>query len=117
MAAVGIMNVLADEGAAHGIIVNAVSPVAKTRMWGVEGEPNELKPETVAPGVAFLASAACIEGGWILRAANGQFHATRAVEAEGVVYPRDLRAVHAGTPAAVAKAWDQIAVLAQEPRS
>jgi len=117
MAAVGIMNVLADEGAAHGIIVNAVSPVAKTRMWGVEGEPDELKPETVAPGVAFLASAACLEGGWILRAANGQFHATRVVEAEGVDYPRDLRAVHAGTPAAVAAAWDQIAVLAQEPRS
>lgn len=32
MAAVGIMNVLADEGAAHSIIVNAASPVAKTRM-------------------------------------------------------------------------------------
>ncbi|RIV88177.1 SDR family NAD(P)-dependent oxidoreductase [Aurantiacibacter xanthus] len=117
MAAVGIMNVLADEGAAHGIIVNAVSPVAKTRMWGVEGEPDELKPEAVAPGVAFLASAACSEGGWILRAANGQFHATRLVEAEGMDYPRDLRAVHAGTPAEVATAWDQIAVLAQEPRS
>ncbi|WP_300396967.1 SDR family NAD(P)-dependent oxidoreductase [uncultured Sphingobium sp.] len=117
MAAVGIMNVLADEGAAHGIIVNAVSPVAKTRMWGVEGEPDELKPEAVAPGVAFLASAACSEGGWILRAANGQFHATRVVEAEGVDYPRDLRAVHAGTPAAVATAWDRITVLAREPRS
>ena len=117
MAAVGIMNVLADEGAAHGIIVNAVSPVAKTRMWGVEGEPDELKPEAVAPGVAFLASAACSEGGWILRAANGQFHATRVVEAEGVDYPRDLRAVHAGPPAAVATAWDRITVLAREPRS
>jgi NAD(P)-dependent dehydrogenase (short-subunit alcohol dehydrogenase family) len=117
MAAVGIMNVLADEGAAHGIIVNAVSPVAKTRMWGVEGEPDDLKPGTVAPGVAFLASDACTEGGWVLRAANGQFHATRAAEAEGVDYPRDLRAVHAGTPAAVAMAWDRIAVLAQEPRS
>lgn len=117
MAAVGIMNVLADEGAAHGIIVNAISPVAKTRMWGVEGEPDELKPEAVAPGVAFLASDACTEGGWILRAANGQFHATRAAEAERVDYPRDLRAVQAATPAAVAMAWDRIAVLAREPRS
>lgn len=117
MATVGIMNVLVDEGAAHGIIVNAVSPIAKTRVWGVEDEPDELKPEAVAPGAVFLASGACIEGGWILRAANGQFHATRAVEAEGVDYPRDLRAVHAGTPAAVAKAWDQISVLAHELRS
>ncbi|WP_295813517.1 SDR family NAD(P)-dependent oxidoreductase [uncultured Nitratireductor sp.] len=117
MAAVGIVNVLADEGAAHGIVVNAASPVAKTRMWGVEGEPDELKPEAVAPGVAFLASGACTEGGWILRAANSQFHATRAAEAEGVDYPRDLCAVRADTPAAVAAAWDRIAVLAREPRT
>lgn len=117
MAAVGIVNVLADEGAEHGIVVNAVSPVAKTRMWGVEGELKDLKPEAVAPGVAFLASEACTEGGWILRAANGQFHATRAAEAEGVDYPRDLRAVRADSPAAVAAAWDRIAVMAREPRA
>ncbi|MCB1354673.1 MAG: SDR family NAD(P)-dependent oxidoreductase [Rhodobacteraceae bacterium] len=116
MAAVGIVNVLAGEGAEHGIIVNAVSPVARTRMWGVEGEPEDLKPDAVAPGVAFLASDACTEGGWILRAANGQFHATRAVEAEGVSYPLDLRAVPAGTCAAVAEAWERIALPAREPR-
>ena len=33
IAQVGIMNVLALEGAEHGIVVNAISPVAKTRMW------------------------------------------------------------------------------------
>lgn len=86
-------------------------------MWGVEGEPDDLTPEAVAPGVAFLASSACTEGGWILRAANGQFHATRAVEAEGVIYARDLRAVSASTPAAVAAAWDRIAVPVREPRT
>ncbi|MEN5147263.1 SDR family NAD(P)-dependent oxidoreductase [Brevundimonas diminuta] len=117
MAAVGIVNVLADEGAEHGIVVNAVSPVAKTRLWGVEGEPEDLKPEAVAPGVVFLASEVCTEGGWILRAANGQFHATRAAEAEGVDYPRNLRAVRADTSAAVAAAWNRIAVMAREPRA
>ncbi|ETA52501.2 MULTISPECIES: SDR family NAD(P)-dependent oxidoreductase [Roseobacteraceae] len=116
MAAVGIVNVLADEGLEHGIFVNAVSPVAKTRMWGVEGEPEDLKPEAVAPGVAFLASNACTEGGWVLRAANGQFHATRALEAEGVDYPRDLRAVTADSPSAVAAAWDRIACAVPEAR-
>lgn len=116
MAAVGIVNVLANEGAEHGIFVNAVSPVAKTRMWGVEGEPEDLKPEAVAPGVVFLASNACTEGGWVLRAANGQFHATRALEAEGVDYPRDLRAVTADSPSAVAAAWDRIAFAAPEAR-
>lgn len=116
LAAVGIVNVLAAEGASHGIIVNAVSPVAKTRMWGVEDEPDELHPSAVAPGVAFLVSDACVEGGWILRAANGQFHATRAVEALGVDYPRDLQAVSASTVGEVAANWSRIALPAREPR-
>ncbi len=115
-AAVGIVNVLAAEGAAHGIVVNAVSPVAKTRMWGVHGEPDELYPEAVAPGVVFLASRACTEGGWILRASNGQFLATRLTEAEGVRYPRDLKAVSAGSVEDVAAHWPQIATAAIEPR-
>ncbi len=109
-AAVGLVNVLAAEGAAHGIVVNAVSPVAKTRMWGITGEPDELYPEAVAAGVAFLASTQCIEGGWVLRASNGQFRATRLQECEGVSYPRDLLAVHADTPQAVCDAWAEIAV-------
>jgi NAD(P)-dependent dehydrogenase (short-subunit alcohol dehydrogenase family) len=117
LAAVGIVNVLAAEGAAHGIVVNAISPVAKTRMWGVEGEPDELRPSDVGPGIAFLASEACVEGGWIVRAANGQFHATRAVEAIGVDYPRDLRGVRAATADAVAAQWSQIARPNVEPRS
>lgn len=116
-AAVGIAHVLAAEGAEHGIVANVVSPVAKTRMWGVEGEPDDLHPEAVAPGVAFLASEACTEGGWVLRAANGQFHATRAVEAEDVDYPVDLRAPQAASAAEVAAAWGRIAVPAVEPRA
>ena len=116
LAAVGIVNVLAAEGAAHGIVVNAVSPVAKTRMWGVQGEPDELHPDAVAPGVAYLASVACTQGGWVLRASNGQFHATRSVEAEGVAYPRDLRAVPANCIEAVAAQWSAIAPWAVEPR-
>jgi NAD(P)-dependent dehydrogenase (short-subunit alcohol dehydrogenase family) len=116
LAAVGIVNVLAAEGAAHGIVVNAVSPVAKTRMWGVEGEPDELRPDAVAPGVAFLVSRACVDGGWILRASNGQFHATRSTEADGVAYPRDLRAVRAGSIEDIAGQWPAIAPTVAEPR-
>ncbi|WP_421568523.1 SDR family NAD(P)-dependent oxidoreductase [Stenotrophomonas sp. PD6] len=116
MAAVGIVNVLAAEGAPHGIMVNAISPVAKTRMWGVEGEPEELHPDAVAPGVAFLASSACSEGGWILRASNGQFHAMRSVEAEDVAYPRDLRATAADSIEDIATQWSRIAQPTVEPR-
>lgn len=117
MAVVGLTNVLASEGERDGIIVNAVSPVAKTRMWGIEGEPDELRPSEVAPGVAYLASAECTEGGWILRAANGQFHATRAMEAKGVDYPRNLRAVQASTAHEIAENWSLIAIPDLEPRS
>lgn len=117
MAVVGLMNVLASEGEKDGIIVNAVSPVAKTRMWGIEGEPDELRPIDVAPGIAYLASSQCKEGGWILRAANGQFHATKAMEAKGVDYPRDLRAVHISTADEIAANWPLIAVSNVEPRS
>ncbi len=116
MAVVGLMNVLAFEGEKDGIIVNAVSPVAKTRMWGIEGEPDELRPAEVAPGVAYLASEECDEGGWILRAANGQFHATKAMEAKDVDYPRNLRATKASTAQEVAENWSLIAIPCVEPR-
>lgn len=109
LAAQGLVNVLALEGAEHGIVVNAVSPVAKTRMWGIEGEPDELHPAAVATGVAFLASTRCQQGGWILRASNGQFHALRLQEAAHVAYPRDLRAVQADSIEAVALQWPVIA--------
>lgn len=116
-AVIGIMNALAVEGREDNIIVNAISPVAKTRMWGIEGEPDELHPAEVAPGMAFLASSACSEGGWILRAANGQFHATKAMEAKGVDYPRNLHAIQASTAHEVAKNWALIATHDVEPRS
>lgn len=116
LAVVGIVNNLALEGREHGINVNAVSPVAKTRMWGVEDDPDELHPDMVAPGVVHLASAGCQASGWVLRAANGQFVATQAREATGVAYPRDLAGVVAATPEEVARAWYRITVAEPEPR-
>jgi NAD(P)-dependent dehydrogenase (short-subunit alcohol dehydrogenase family) len=117
LAALGLVNVLALEGAEHGIVVNAVSPVAKTRMWGVEGEPDELHPDAVAHGVAYLASQRCLQGGWVLRASNGQFHALRVQDAEHVAYPRDLRAVSADSIESVALQWPAIARASVDVRS
>lgn len=108
MAQLGIMNALSMEGAKDGILVNAVSPVAKTRMWGIEGEPDNLKPEWVAPGVVFLASGQCQDTGYILRASNGQFTATRFVENQGVEYPVDLARVSASSAEHVAQQWERI---------
>ncbi|KRP45829.1 NAD(P)-dependent dehydrogenase, short-chain alcohol dehydrogenase family [Pseudomonas libanensis] len=108
MAQLGIMNALSMEGAQAGILVNAVSPVAKTRMWGVTGEPENLKPEWVTPGVVFLASQHCQDCAYVLRASNGQFTATRFVENPGVDYPFDLARVKATSAEQVAQLWDQI---------
>lgn len=108
MAQLGIMNALSMEGAQSGILVNAVSPVAKTRMWGVTGEPENLKPEWVTPGVVFLASQHCQDSAYVLRASNGQFTATRFVENPGVDYPVDLARVKATSAEQVAQLWDQI---------
>lgn len=108
MAQLGIMNALSHEGAEAGIKVNAISPVAKTRMWGVTEEPDELKPDWVTPGVLFLASSQCEDTGFILRASNGQFTATRFTENPGVDYPRNLARIKAGSAEAVAAAWNSI---------
>jgi NAD(P)-dependent dehydrogenase (short-subunit alcohol dehydrogenase family) len=109
MAQIGLMNVLAAEGSLHGIIVNAISPVAKTRMWNVQDEPEDLRPEQVAPGVLYLASSECRESGFILRAANGQFTAVRWVERENVDYPLNLAAVECSTAEDLASSWQEVA--------
>jgi NAD(P)-dependent dehydrogenase (short-subunit alcohol dehydrogenase family) len=62
----GLLNALAVEGAAHGIVVNAVSPVAATRMSRGSAAP----PDHVAPVVAFLASRACSQSGAVIRVAG-----------------------------------------------
>ena len=108
MAQVGIMNALSIEGLEHKILVNALSPVAKTRMWGQTGTPENLKPEWVTPGVIYLASDACQDTGFILRASNGQFTATRFEENSGVDYPIDLARIKASSAEEIAKLWESI---------
>ena len=57
----GLMNVLKLEGAGHGITVNAIAPIAKTRMTTeILGEmADQCDPASVAPAVAYLASEEC----------------------------------------------------------
>ncbi|MBE0463885.1 MAG: SDR family NAD(P)-dependent oxidoreductase [Halomonadaceae bacterium] len=108
MAQIGLMNALALEGYEHGIRVNAVSPVARTRMWGETGTPSDLKPEWVTPGTMYLASYLCNESGYILRASNGQFSATRFEENPGIDYPRDLNRIYAASVDEMAAQWEVI---------
>jgi NAD(P)-dependent dehydrogenase (short-subunit alcohol dehydrogenase family) len=64
----GLTNVIAVEGAPHGILANTVLPFGQSRMvWETTGEdPSEsnpfvgaIKPELVVPIVTYLASNAC----------------------------------------------------------
>jgi NAD(P)-dependent dehydrogenase (short-subunit alcohol dehydrogenase family) len=69
----GLMNGLAGEGRAANIMVNAVSPVAATRIFRRPTAPDELAPEAVAPAVLVLGSRACPWTGKVLHAAGGRF--------------------------------------------
>ena len=83
---VGLMNTLKIEGAKNNIHINAISPVAATRMTDALMPPEmlaKLAPEHVTPGVVYLASQ---EGptGAILTAGAGVFALAQMVETEGV---------------------------------
>lgn len=68
MALIGLMNVLKIEGARYGIKVNAVAPIAVTRMtedlmtaFGINAD--QFGPDLVSPAVAYLASEECAFNG------------------------------------------------------
>jgi NAD(P)-dependent dehydrogenase (short-subunit alcohol dehydrogenase family) len=68
----GLMNAIALDCAAHGVLVNAIAPVAATRMYtGPDAE--RYAPELISPAVAFLASDRCTASGLVVRAAGGAF--------------------------------------------
>ena len=83
---IGFMNTLKLEGQKNNIHVNAISPVAATRMTENLMPPEVLKrlaPEYVTPGVVFLCSEEAPTGA-ILTAGAGSFAMARLYETEGV---------------------------------
>ncbi len=98
LALVGLMNTLKLEGAKNDIRVNAISPVAATRMTDGLMPPEMLElfaPEHVTPGVVYLASRDAPNGA-ILTAGAGVFAMAQIVETEGVslgpaASPEDVR--------------------------
>lgn len=103
MAQLGLMNALAVAGEADGIRVNAISPVAATRMFRSSVAPQEVQPEQVAPGVAFLASSQCNVSGIVLQASNGHFSAVQQHQSAGVDFGEAI-----ATPEAIADQWSII---------
>jgi NAD(P)-dependent dehydrogenase (short-subunit alcohol dehydrogenase family) len=93
---VGLMNTLKIEGERDNIRINAICPVAATRMTEHILPPPiaaKLRPEFVSPGVAFLASEDA-PSGVILTAAAGAFAVARIYETEGAYLGDDLTAEH-----------------------
>ena len=83
---VGFMNTLKLEGAKDNIKVNAIAPVAGTRMTENIIPPEVfamLKPDYVTPGVVYLVSEDAPTG-VILTAGAGVFAAAQMVESEGI---------------------------------
>ena len=86
LALVGFMGSLKLEGQKNNIHVNAISPVAATRMTESLFPPEMLekvKPEYVTPGVVYLCSDEAPTGA-ILTAGAGVFALARIYETEGV---------------------------------
>ena len=84
---VGFMNTMKIEGMKNNIKVNAISPVAATRMTQGLGIPEELlnllQPELVTPGVIYLVSEDAPTG-TILTAGAGVFSVAAMYETDGV---------------------------------
>jgi NAD(P)-dependent dehydrogenase (short-subunit alcohol dehydrogenase family) len=100
LALVGLMNTIKLEGAKNNIHINAISPVAATRMTDTLMPPEmlaKLAPEHVTPGVVYLASQEAPTGA-ILTAGAGVFSLAQIVETGGVFL---------GTTASAEKVRDQ----------
>jgi NAD(P)-dependent dehydrogenase (short-subunit alcohol dehydrogenase family) len=85
----GLVNELAGVGRPHGVLVNAVAPVAATRMYSRTVAAGERTPEQVAPGVVFLASRECTLSGVVLAAADGRFARGAYRKSDEIDFGRD----------------------------
>ena len=85
----GLTRVLAIEGASKNIKVNAVAPIASTRMTAnLLGDLDaKVSPAAVSPLVAYLASDTCAVSGHVYSVAGGRVARIFVAETRGVVLP------------------------------
>ena len=88
MALIGFMNTLKLEGEKHGIKVNAVAPIAATRLTEELLPPDlseKMKPDFVAPLVLLLCSEECRVSGRVYSAGMGYYSRVGLVTGPGTV--------------------------------
>jgi NAD(P)-dependent dehydrogenase (short-subunit alcohol dehydrogenase family) len=105
----GLTRTMAIELQKHRITVNALAPIAKTRMTedlptfqGVE----TMTPEHISPAALFLASDLCGDKtGYVLAVAGARMYAFKVIETAGK-FKDDAAGVW--TPQEIAEHWDAI---------
>lgn len=86
---IGLMRCLASEGARHGILINLVSPSARTRMTDFHPGPyadwffSTMLPEKVSVGAGYLMSDACNVTGEVFAIGGGRIARITFAENEG----------------------------------
>jgi len=89
MGIVGMMNCVAQEGARYNIKANTIVPTAGTRLTFTvmpEEMIGRVKPEYVAPLVAWICSEQCNETATMFSAGGGYYSRAAIVEGQGVVF-------------------------------
>jgi NAD(P)-dependent dehydrogenase (short-subunit alcohol dehydrogenase family)/acyl dehydratase/putative sterol carrier protein len=111
MGIVGLMNTLKLEGEKYNIKVNAVAPIATTRLTQdvfPSDLQEKLKPEFVAPLVLYLCSEQCPVSGGIYNAGMGYYGRAAMVSGPGMWVGSEGEIP---TPEAVAVRWKEILSL------
>jgi len=116
MAVVGFMNTLKLEAARNNITINALAPLAATRIAEPSGifetyDADLVTPDAVAAMVAYLVSEDCTDSGNVISATAGYYSRIQVMEGAGVhVDPRETM-----TPEKIGELWPQIVAM-NDPR-
>jgi hypothetical protein len=106
---IGFMNSLGIEGAKYNVKVNAIAPIAATRLTEDIMPPDifaKLRPEYVTPIVLYLCSEVCNDSRMILSAGAGLVQRAAILMNEGAFLGKEP-----ATPEAVRDSWQAITAL------
>lgn len=107
---IGLANTIAIEGAKYNVHCNCIVPTAASRMTeGIIPDIlfRELKPELIAPVVAYLVHESCNDNGAVIESAGGWATKVHFVRGKGTVLRSkiDQKVIK---PEEVAKVWGQV---------